>query len=1093
MTVEEIFLAAVEKAPAERAAYLDAACASDAGLRARVEALVRSHEEAGSLLEQPLFCPATTGHQPVLAEKPGGVIGRYQLLEEIGGGGMGVVYLAQQAKPVKRLVALKVIKAGMDSKQVLARFEAERQALALMDHPNIAKVLDAGTTSASRPFLVMELVKGVPITRYCDEKQLIPNDRLGLFVQVCQAVQHAHQKGILHRDLKPSNILVAPYDGKPVVKVIDFGVAKAAGQPLTEKTLVTRFGAVVGTPEYMSPEQAELNNQDIDTRSDVYSLGILLYELLTGTTPLTKERLKETGLLEVLRLVREEETPRPSVRLSTTQELPTIAANRGLEPTKLNGLLRGELDWIVMKALEKDRNRRYETAAAFAADIRRYLDDEPVQACPPSVEYRLRKFTRRNKTAVTTGAVVCLAVLLAVGGLAVSYAGVRDALRRETQVLEREQRALYFQRIKTAAREQAAGSVGRAERSLDECPADRRGWEWHYLKRRRFQDPQVLPIRDAALVTTYSPDGRYLAAGCVDGSIALWDTWNWAKVKTLSGHTQHVYSLAFSSSGKYLASGGHDRNVIVWDVGTASPIHTLAGHAGTIRQVAFGPGDRLASAGEDGTVRVWDLATGQPTRVFEAHGAAVRGLAFTATGQVVSVDAGGEVKVWDPASGAVMATRRGRIRWVSILAFHPQSDRLALAGRDGRVELWTSLADDEPRILEGHTTHVTGLAFNSDGSRLVSAGDDRALKLWDTHSGQEALSLDIGDLTPIGVVFRPDGRQLAVACGQRQVKICDGTPLSGTEKTGELLTLSGHTDLVNRIAFDSEGRRLVSAGRDGTARVWNVSEGRELVVFRGHSGIVSAAVFSPDGGRVASAGWDGRVLVWNAATGEVVQDLDGNAGSVYDVAFSPDGRLIASAHSTGAVILWDARSGAKLHQIAAHGYEAVSVAFDRDGKRLATAGGRDHSAKVWDVQTAKLILPLDFTATERTSGRVRRVVSSPDGHWLATVGQGNVKVSCVMIWDASTGKHSQTIEGSGRRLFDGAFSPDGRWIAAGGQDEAVQVWDAATGKECHVLRGHAGEVQGVVFSPDGRFLASCSGYNGRGEIKVWDSTRWTKD
>ncbi|HVK17986.1 MAG TPA: serine/threonine-protein kinase, partial [Fimbriiglobus sp.] len=390
MTVEEIFLAAVEKAPAERAAYLDAACASDAGLRARVEALVRSHEEAGSLLEQPLFCPATTGHQPVLAEKPGGVIGRYQLLEEIGGGGMGVVYLAQQAKPVKRLVALKVIKAGMDSKQVLARFEAERQALALMDHPNIAKVLDAGTTSASRPFLVMELVKGVPITRYCDEKQLIQNDRLGLFVQVCQAVQHAHQKGILHRDLKPSNILVAPYDGKPVVKVIDFGVAKAAGQPLTEKTLVTRFGAVVGTPEYMSPEQAELNNQDIDTRSDVYSLGILLYELLTGTTPLTKERLKETGLLEVLRLVREEETPRPSVRLSTTQELPTIAANRGLEPTKLNGLLRGELDWIVMKALEKDRNRRYETASALAGDVQRYLDDEPVQACPPSAWYRFR-------------------------------------------------------------------------------------------------------------------------------------------------------------------------------------------------------------------------------------------------------------------------------------------------------------------------------------------------------------------------------------------------------------------------------------------------------------------------------------------------------------------------------------------------------------------------------------------------------------------------------------------------------------------------------------------------------------------------------
>jgi serine/threonine protein kinase len=316
---------------------------------------------------------------------------------------------------------------------VLARFEAERQALALMDHPNIAKVLDAGTT-AGRPFFVMELVKGVPITRYCDEHRLTPRQRLELFVPVCQAVQHAHQKGIIHRDIKPSNVLAALYDGKPVPKVIDFGVAKAVGQPLTERTLVTGFGAVVGTLEYMSPEQAELNQLDIDTRSDIYSLGVLLYELLTSTTPLDRKRLKEASLLEVLRLIREEEPPRPSTRLSTTDEMPKVAANRGLEPKKLSGLVRGELDWLVMKCLEKDRNRRYETANGLAADVQRYLADEPVLACPPSALYRVRKFARRHKGGLAAVGLV-LAVLLLLG----SGAGwvVRDrAARRAVDEVE---------------------------------------------------------------------------------------------------------------------------------------------------------------------------------------------------------------------------------------------------------------------------------------------------------------------------------------------------------------------------------------------------------------------------------------------------------------------------------------------------------------------------------------------------------------------------------------------------------------------------------------------------------------------------------
>ena len=401
---ESVFAAAVALATdAERNAYLEQACAGDPNLRGRVEALLRAHERAGHLLDRPAPRSLESTGAFVAHEQPGVVIaGRYKLLEEIGEGGMGTVWVAEQTQPVKRKVAIKLIKAGMDSKSVVARFEAERQALAVMDHPNIAKVLDGGLTETGRPFFVMEYVKGVPITEYCDATRLSVPERLHLFVQVCQAVQHAHQKGIIHRDLKPSNILVAPYDDKAVPKVIDFGLAKAMHHSLTEKTLHTAHETVLGTPLYMSPEQAQLNNLDVDTRSDIYSLGVLLYELLTGTTPLEKKRFKEAAWEEVRRIIREEEPPRPSARLSSTATLPSLAAGRHTEPARLTKLVRGELDWIVMKSLEKDRNRRYETANGFAADVLRHLSGEPVLAAPPSATYRLRKFMRKHRAAVNT-------------------------------------------------------------------------------------------------------------------------------------------------------------------------------------------------------------------------------------------------------------------------------------------------------------------------------------------------------------------------------------------------------------------------------------------------------------------------------------------------------------------------------------------------------------------------------------------------------------------------------------------------------------------------------------------------------------------
>jgi serine/threonine protein kinase len=476
--MKAVFLAALEKtAHDERAAFLAQACAEDPTLRVRVEALLQAHDQPDRLLD----CPAAdllslTGVAAYLAplpgEQPGEVVaGRYKLLEPIGEGGMGIVWVAEQTQPVRRTVALKVIKAGMDTRQVVARFESERQALALMDHPNIAHVLDGGLTSSGRPYFVMEYVKGVPITQFCDSARLSVAERLKLFVSVCQAVQHAHQKGIIHRDIKPRNVLVSSYDGTPVPKVIDFGLAKAMHERLTEHSLHTAHATVLGTPLYMSPEQAQCDNADVDTRSDIYSLGVLLYELLTGTTPVERASVEKAPWDEVQRIIREVEPPRPSSRLSSTKTLASLAACRQTEPAGLTRLVRGELDWIVMKALEKDRNRRYETANGFAMDVQRFLAGEPVLAVPPSTSYRLRKLARKHWAALATVATI---FLLLVAGVAVSTWQAVRATNAQGEARQAERDALQAKEDAEQSERDALQAKTDAERERDAKEQERK-------------------------------------------------------------------------------------------------------------------------------------------------------------------------------------------------------------------------------------------------------------------------------------------------------------------------------------------------------------------------------------------------------------------------------------------------------------------------------------------------------------------------------------------------------------------------------------------------------------------------------------------
>src|SRR4051812_30751116 len=517
MSEEEIFFEALQiTTPEARAAYVQEACGQDRTLRRKLEELLKEHFSNDSLLAG----PALEGERPTikleLTPEAAPTLGRYKLLEKIGEGGFGEVWMAEQREPVKRHVGLKIIKPGMDSRQIVARFETEKQALAMMDHANIAKIFDAGTTDAGRLYFVMELVRGVKITEYCDQNQLPTKERLRLFILVCQAIQHAHQKGIIHRDIKPSNILVTLHDGVPVPKVIDFGIAKATQQELTDKTLFTQFQQFIGTPAYISPEQAEMSGLDIDTRADIYSLGVLLYELLVGQTPFDAKEMMKGGLDALRQIIRETEPLRPSTKLNTLSGDARTAAGkrRHTDVAKLVHQLRGDLDWIVMNCLEKDRTRRYETANALAADIQRHLNNEAVLACPPSAAYRFQKTFRRNKLAFTAGTAVVLALVV---GLGLAAAGLRQAMRERNSALAaragEEVHRREAQRAQTnevqlrreaellalaASRRAYASDMNIAKQALDDNDlgraldmldqhrprpgqTDLRGWEWRYL------------------------------------------------------------------------------------------------------------------------------------------------------------------------------------------------------------------------------------------------------------------------------------------------------------------------------------------------------------------------------------------------------------------------------------------------------------------------------------------------------------------------------------------------------------------------------------------------------------------------------------
>jgi WD40 repeat protein len=961
--------------------------------------------------------------------------GDYEIRRELGRGGMGVVYEARQVS-LNRPVALKMVKAGLLADDgELRRFRNEAEAVALLDHPGIVPVYEVGEY-AGQSYFSMKLVPGgslVPLmSRYKTDFRAAAH----LVAEAAEAVAHAHARGVLHRDLKPANILV---DDQGHPHVTDFGLAKRVEADVE----ITQSGAILGTPAYMSPEQASGRRGAVTIASDVYGLGAVLYAVLTGRAPFRGDSVVET--IDAVR----NRPPQP--------------------PTSLNGAVPGDLETICLKCLEKDPARRYATARDLAADLGRWLDGRPILARPVSPAERVVKWVRRHKLVAALSGAAVIGAIVGVSGLAWGFSAAvaarDDALRGEDAA----RRLAYAAALNLAERDWRESNVGQVLRRLDETSpppgkSDLRGFEWYYLDGLCHGQVRTLAGHSNIVESVaYSRDGRLVATASWDRTVRLWDPATGAAIRTMTA-TQAVRDVAFSPDGTRLASAGSEGELIVWDPATGAPIQTLKGHAATVNFVAFSPDGRiLASTSDDHTVRLWDAATGASVRVIADPGPRNLGeIAFSADGRSLLSAGGGRstIRVWEAATGRLFRTlESGQPEPTYRVIVSPDGRTIAASTGNGKIVLWDAATGALTRTI-GDTSDsgtLRGLTFSPDGRSIASTDGTGAVIIRDGAAG--AVRRIIRGHTGLidDIAFSPDGSRLASASWDLTVKIWDIT----REQDLRLIPAEAR---VRDVVFGPDGSYLVSAGTDGVIVLWERSTGRAVRTFRGHTGIVTSLAIRPDGRTLASAGDDHTVRVWEVATGRAIHVLEGHTASVRDVAFSPDGKGLASAGLDRIVILWDADAGRRIHTLAGHIKPAQTLAFSRDGKILVTAGS-DGFVIAWDPVEGRQV-----QAIRADAGPIYAVAVSPDGRRVAT-GIGPT----IELWDLASGGEVRALRGHAETILALMFSGDGRRLASAGDDHTARIWDPESGQELMALPGHTDTVWSVAFSPGGDAIATASG------------------
>ena len=946
--------------------------------------------------------------------------GDYELVELIAAGGMGIVYKARQ-QSLKRVVAVKMIRLGLlAGTSDLRRFQLEAEAAAKLDHPHIIPIYEVGTLG-ELPFFSMKLMDGGSLESLVGRSADDPRAAAGLLVSVAEAVHHAHQHGILHRDLKPANVLLDA-EGRPYVS--DFGLARS----LEGESSLTQSGTILGTPSFIAPEQATGGRAKATTAADVYSLGAILYTMITGRPP-----FQAATPLETLRRVIDEEPPAPRV---------------------LNPKVDRDLEAICLKCLRKDPRDRYSSAHALADDLRRYLDGRSIQVRRTTAAERAWRWSRRNRAVAGMTVAFLLALLSGLVGVTTQWIRAEDHAAKEVKARraaenaqEQTRRYLYVARMNLA---QQASETAQTRRLLEVLnpyrpgtdQAHLRGFEWYYWWRTcHLYRSSLVGHAGTVYSVAFDPRSGALASGGADGQVQIWDPATGQLRFTLPGDGDEVQSLAFSPDGRVLASGSGEKNsnIRIWDFGTGALRATLKVNAGDVTTLAFSPtGAILAAALGNRTIQLWDVATGQPRTTLQGDAGLVPAVAFSPDGNVLASSSEDfTIKFWDLATGALRSTLKGHTDLVYSVAFSPDGATLASGGDDLDVRLW-NVATGRPKAkLSGHTNNIRVVQFSPDGTTLASAGDDGTVRLWDL--------------------------------------------VTGTAKA----TLKGHINTVQSLAFSPDGATLASSGYDGTIKLWTLATIQPESSLSGHKDAIFTVAISPDDSTLASASLDGMIKLWDLANGRLRTTLESGARKIRCVVFSPDGAILASAHADGAVRLWDRATGQPGSTLKGHASAILALAFSPDGATLASVS-YDKTVKLWARATgalkATLLAPGSVAAAEPLvdfSLYGAAVAFSPDGATLASSNTDRL----VTLWDLATGKPRTTLQGQARMPFALAFSPDGTTLASAGSGQDVELWDTATGKHQNTLKAHLAWVRSVAFSPDGTTLASASDDR---TVVLWD-------